>query len=297
MSAVFEPCLRVGAIVGEGLHWDARRGCLWMVDIHGRRVVHWQLDAPQWNEWPVPQMVGWAIPFAGKSALLLGLQQGFARAELGDGLSFDWIAQPFGDNAGMRLNDAKADRSGAVWAGSMNEADMSRSDGALYRLAPDGMLTQHDSSYRVSNGPALSADGTTLLHTDTLRRTIYAFDLDEAGGRLANKRIWKVFAEDEGYPDGMCFDDEGCVWVAHWGAGCISRLSPGAALLRRVALPVPQPTTVCFAGPHLDRLFVASARLGLSEAELAAHPLSGSVFEIGTDGVKGLPSLPFGTPS
>jgi sugar lactone lactonase YvrE len=296
MHAAFEPCLRVSATLGEGLHWDASRGCLWMVDIHGRRVIRWQLDAPRWDEWPVPQLVGWASPYAQEPALLLGLQQGFARAELGDGLSFDWIARPFGDKHTMRLNDAKADRTGAVWAGSLNEADMSRSDGVLYRLAYDGTLTRHDSGYRVCNGPAISADGATMLHTDTLRRTIYAFDPDEAGGLLANKRVWKIFGEGEGYPDGMCFDADGCVWVAHWGAACISRFSPDATLLRRVALPVPQPTTVCFAGQGLDRLFVASARLGLSEAELAAHPLSGAVFEIAADGVVGLPSLPFGAP-
>jgi xylono-1,5-lactonase len=294
MPAAVEPCLRTRAALGEGLHWDERKGCLWMVDIHGRRVIRWQLDAAQWEEWPVPQLVGWAIPFAEGDSLLLGLQQGFARAELADVLTLEWIAQPFGGNDAMRLNDAKADRSGAVWAGSLNEVDMSRSDGALYRLAFDGTVTRHDSGYRVCNGPAISADGATLLHTDTLRRTIYAFDLDVTRGLLANKRVWKLFADDEGYPDGMCFDAEGCVWVAHWGAACISRFGPDAKLLRRVALPVPQPTTVCFSGPGLDRLFVASARFGLSEAELDANPLSGSVFEIAADGVKGLPSLPFG---
>ena len=38
-------------------------------------------------------------------------------------------------------------------------------------------------------------------------------------GIVGNKLVWKVFSEDEGYLDGMCFDVKGCVWVAHWGAG------------------------------------------------------------------------------
>lgn len=294
--AALEPCLPVQALLGEGLHWDARRACLWMVDIHGKRVIRWRLDEPVWDQWPVPQWVGWVIPFAAGPALLLGLQQGFARAVLGPDSTFEWVARPFAGNDALRLNDAKADHSGAVWAGSLNEDDHSRSDGALVRLAPDGSLSTHDTGYRVANGPAISPDGATLLHTDTLRRTVYAFDLDAGAGRLTNKRVWKVLADDEGYPDGMCFDSESCVWVAHWGASCISRFSRDGRLMRRIALPVPQPTTVCFAGAGLDRLFVASARLGLSEAALAAHPHSGSLFEVDPQGVKGLPSLAFGAP-
>jgi D-xylonolactonase len=137
-----------------------------------------------------------------------------------------------------------------------------------------------------------------MLHTDSGRRTIYAFDLDVASGTVANKRAWKVFAPDEGYPDGMCFDAEGGVWVAHWGAGCISRFAPDGALLQRVALPVTQVTNVCFAGARLERLFVSSARVGLSVAELQQQPLAGGLFEVlghGAVGLAGLPCGPFKT--
>jgi xylono-1,5-lactonase len=113
---------------------------------------------------------------AGK--LLLGLQGGFALADRADPTRFEWLHQPFLHNPALRLNDAKADATGAVWAGSLNNDDESRPDGCLFRLGPDGDLSVVDTGYTVANGPAINADSTLMLHTDSGRRTIYAFDLD-----------------------------------------------------------------------------------------------------------------------
>ena len=286
------------AELGEGLHWDAGRGGIWMTDIHGCRLMFGLDDASAWQVWDLPQRVGWVIPCASGDAVLLGLQGGLARMPwplAGSAqIAFDWVAQPFGANAALRLNDAKADASGAVWAGSLNNDDETRADGCLFRLGTDGQFTVEDTGYTVANGPAIRGDGQLMLHTDSGRRTIYAFDLDAAAGQLSNKRVWKQFADDEGYPDGMCFDAEGGLWVAHWGAGCISRFAPDGGLLRRVRLPTSHITNVCFGGAALDRLFVSSARAGLSVDQQATQPLAGALFEVLAPGVKGLPGLPYG---
>jgi sugar lactone lactonase YvrE len=164
----------------------------------------------------------------------------------------------------------------------------------LFRLGTDGQLTVVDTGYTVANGPAINADSTKMLHTDSGRRTIYAFDMDAPKGQLSNKRVWKVFTEAEGYPDGMCFDAEGCVWVAHWGGSCVSRFALDGTLLKRVSLPTSNVTNVCFGGEGLDRLFVSTARAGLTPEQLQAQPEAGCLFEIENPGVKGLPSLAYG---
>jgi sugar lactone lactonase YvrE len=92
----------------------------------------------------------------------------------------------------------------------------------------------------------------------------------------------------------MCFDADGAVWVAHWGAGCISRFAPGGWLLRSIALPASNVTNVCFAGPGLDRLFVTTAQVGLADAALQAQPRAGDLFEVLAPGATGLPGLPAG---
>lgn len=293
-SDAYTVALAFEAELAEGLHWDSRRARLWGVDIHGARLWRWDLHAAQHESRQLDQRIGWVLPVAQGNDLLLGLQSGFALADADSPERLTWLARPFGDNPALRLNDAKADASGAVWAGSLNNDDESRSEGCLFRLGTDGSLTVVDRDYCVPNGPAISADSRLMLHTDSARRTIYAFDFDLATLTLGGKRVWKTFGKAEGAPDGMCFDAEGCLWVAHWGAGCVSRYSPQGELLRRVTLPVTQVASICFAGPALERLFVTSARIGLARSDIARQPLAGSLFEICRPGASGLPSLPCG---
>lgn len=297
MTAIEPVPLPLRCRLGEGLHWDSRRGRLWFVDIHGRMLHAADIESWTLQSRAMPQHIGWVIPRVEGDDLLVGMQGGFARILAVDAAAPPrWVAQPFGDRTALRLNDAKADSSGAVWAGSMNNDDSSRPDGCLFRLSPDGTLTVHDTGYCVANGPALSPDEGLMLHTDSARRTIYAFDLDVAAGQIANKRIWLRFGEDEGYPDGMCFDAEGCLWVAHWGGGCITRRDPDGRVMRRVELPAPFITNVCFGGTDLDRIFVTSARVGMSEEQLQQHPHAGALFEVDAGGVRGLPAATWGRP-
>jgi len=283
--------LPIKAQLLEGLHWDALSNKLWGVDIHGRLLWCWDLQGSAYQSWAMPQRVGWVIPERGSARLLLGMQEGFALADSANPTQLQWVQRPFDGNAALRLNDAKADSTGAVWAGSLNNDDESRSDGCLYRLACNGQVSVVDTGYTVANGPAIRADGKLMLHTDSGRRTIYAFDLDESSGTLGNKRIWKTFADREGYPDGMCFDADGCVWVAHWGAGCVSRFAQSGELLLRISISASHVTNLCFAGVRLDRLFVSTARIGLKPEQLELEPEAGSLFEITGHGCRGMASF------
>ena len=279
--------------LGEGLHWDMSRQSLWGVDIHGCRVWRWKLDAPKLDEWNVGQRVGWVIPLQGHSdQVLLGLQQGVVIAQAESLVLQKWIQKPFDRTPSMRLNDAKADAAGAVWCGSLNNDDESQPVGSLYRLDAGGLWQVIDNGYTVANGPAIDVTQKVLMHTDSGRRAIYRFDLNVLDGTLSNKRIWKVLADPEGYPDGMCFDAEGALWIAHWGGACVSRFSLDGSLLARVEIPTSHVTNVCFGGPELNRLFVSTARVGLTADQLTHQPYAGSLFEVIGHGTKGLPSLP-----
>lgn len=285
------------AQLGEGLHWDTQRGCLWMTDILGAELRRWWPGTGIWQSWQLPQRLGWVLPHIDDGTVLLGLQGGLARTRdalvVGAAPELAWVSRPFSSRPSLRLNDAKADSTGAVWAGSLNHDDESLSEGCLYRLGTDGNLSVVDEGYKVANGPAISADERLMLHTDSGRRLILAFDLDVAAGTLASRRVWRQFTPEDGYPDGMCFDAEGCVWVAHWDGACISRFTSNGRLLRRERLPTSQITNVCFGGENLDRLFVSSARVGLLPEQLVDEPLAGALFEIIEPGVRGLVAHPW----
>src|SRR5690606_4971114 len=261
------------------------------------RVLSWHLDSGRLDVWQSPQRIGWLIARTGHpTEFLAGLQEGFAFVDLaGQGeLRPRWLAKPFGGQANLRLNDAKADRHGRVWAGSMNNDDDAQAHGVLFRLETDGQFEVVDEGYRVANGPAISPDGRMLLHTDSARRVIHAFDRSPDGGAVRNKRIWRTFSESEGHPDGMNFDSQGRLWVAHWGAGYVSQFDQHGTLLNRVQLPVSNVTNVAFGGPALDRLFVTTAWQGLDAEQRNVEPLAGALFEITGHQATGLPPLSFG---
>src|SRR3546814_20268476 len=106
-------------------------------------------------------------------------------------------------NAGNRLNDAKADARGRIWAGTM-PVTCDRPSGAFYRLDPDGTLAQVDGHYTIANGTAIAADNSFLLPPDTARGQIFRLDIpDEGPVRAATP--FHVFKESWGNPDRLNF--------------------------------------------------------------------------------------------
>src|SRR3546814_1772361 len=109
-----------------------------------------------------------------------------------------------------------------------------------------------DSGYMVPNGPAFSACGRRLYHSDTAKRTIYRFEITGAG--IASKEPFILFSKDDGFPDGMTVDSQGYLWVAHWDGGRISRFAPDGRLDRAIALPARRITNITFADRKSTRL-------------------------------------------
>ncbi len=276
----------VGALLGEGPQWVARDQALWWVDIKGRKLF--RLKDGDFSEWDTPMRLGSIIPRA-SGGFIAGTDQGIAAVEPEAG-RFEILFDPEADRPNNRFNDAKVDRGGLLWLGTMDDEEKHAS-GAFHRLAADLSCNRVDDGYRITNGPAFSPDGQTVYVNDTALQRTFACALEEDGS-LAGKRVLRQWGEGEGHPDGMTVDAEGCLWIAFWGAWCVRRLSPGGEVLREVLLPVSQPTAPAFGGPGLDRLYVTSARIGLSESDLAMQPHAGALLMF-EPGVAGLSERPF----
>ncbi|MEH3106856.1 MAG: SMP-30/gluconolactonase/LRE family protein [Sphingomonas fennica] len=271
-------------VLGEGPMWSAARGCLFWVDIVGRRLSSLRLADGQVTDWAMPEPIGWVVERAGRTDLLAGFRSGIAALAL-DPVAIEPLHAPEADSPHNRLNDAKVDAAGRLWFGSKDDRDKEAS-GAFYRLDPGGSPVRVDDGYQVTNGPCFSPDGGTLYHSDSGRRLIYRFAL-RPDGSLGPRETFVAFEEEWGYPDGMTVDADGHLWVAHWGGGRVTRFDPAGRPVRAIALPATNITSCTFAGDALDRMFVTSAALG-AEGEA----LAGALFEI-DPGVIGLPTNAF----
>ena len=140
------------------------------------------------------------------------------------------IAMPEADMPENRFNDGKVDANGRYWAGSMDDGEKLETD-SLYRLDGDLSLHKMDENYFIPNGPTFSLDGNTLYHTDTAKRTIYAFDVNEDGA-IGNKSVFvELEADEDGNPDGMTVDSENCIWLSHFAGSRMTRYSPEGQVL------------------------------------------------------------------
>ena len=277
-------------LLGEGPWWDARTGTLLWVDIDGRLLQRHDPSSGRTVTRSLDQKAGAVMARAGGGlALALGDGVWVADADLGL-LRLAASIEP--DDPGMRLNDAKCDRRGRLWVGSMAHDARPRA-GALYRVDPDGSVERILVDVTISNGIDWSPDDRLMYYIDSATRRVDVLDYDLTTGRASGRRALIRIPEGAGLPDGMTVDAEGCLWVALWDGWSVRRYSPSGDLDRIVQLPVARPTSCAFGGPDLTDLYVTSASTGLSASELAAQPLAGSLF-VARPGVRGLEATPFG---
>jgi sugar lactone lactonase YvrE len=95
----------------------------------------------------------------------------------------------------------------------------------------------------------------TTIVAETFGHRLTAFDL-EPDGALFHRRVW---ADLEGsFPDGICLDAEGAVWVAAPEPGEVLRVLKGGAITHRVQVST-RPYACMLGDPQRRTLFVCTA--------------------------------------
>jgi len=262
----------VGAQLGEGPLWSAHDQAVWFVDIKGKRVHRFDPRTQALQSWPAPEEIGFVVP-AGKRGFIAGMQSGLYFFDPAAG-TFTLITRVDSDRAHNRLNDGYVDAGGRLWFGTMDNEE-SEPTGSLYRFDTRG-LQRCDENYVITNGPVASVDGKTLYHVDTLKRVIYAFDLND--GVIGNRRVFVNIDKPGAYPDGPTIDAEGCVWIGLFGGWGVQRYSPKGELIQTIDMPVANCTKPAFGGPDLRTMYITTAWKGLTKEQLATQPLAGGLF-------------------
>jgi sugar lactone lactonase YvrE len=279
----FDIAVRATASLGEGPTWDSRTGTLIWIDILAPEIHRWNPSTGVNETSTAPQHVGAAKPRA-NGGLIVNLRDGVAIVDTAG--EYRWLVYWARD--GVRGNDAAVDAAGRLWAGTMRY-DTADGGGWLARVEPDGKASMVLEKVTISNGVGWSPDNTRMYFADTPTGLIDVFDYDLATGAVTSRR---PLVDVDGSPDGLCVDADGCVWVALWSGGQVRRYTPDGKLDRTITVPANLTTACCFGGDRLTDLYITTARVGMSEEELAHQPLSGSVFVVPGAGA-GMPSTVF----
>jgi sugar lactone lactonase YvrE len=257
------------ATVGEGPVVDARSGRLCWVDLAEGVLFETDLDDGSTVSWPTGTLLGAAVPRATEPGFAVAVADGF-------GLLVDGeltIVDPVLPSPDLRMNDAKCDARGRLWAGS-TELGFRPGAGRLHVWSGGESVVVAD-GLTLPNGLGWDAGNTTMYLDDSVRGLMLAATYDVDAGSIGP--LEAAFEIPGGLPDGFAVDLDGCLWVAVWGAGEVRRYRPDGSIDAIVEMPVSQPSSCAFAAD--GTLFITSASGGV---DLSTQPLAGSVFAVAT---------------
>jgi sugar lactone lactonase YvrE len=276
--------------LGEGPLWIADREELLFVDILGNEVLVWH-ETRGLTRHAMDRRVTCVVR-DGAGGLLAAADRGvFALSP--DSFELSGIGLDHVSPEGTLTNDGKCDRQGRLVFGSK---DLKEKERIGRRLVLEGSKIADFGPVCIFNGPAFSPAGDRIYFADSPTRVIETASYDKATGTVGKPEPFVTLKGDEGYPDGMTVDAEGCLWNARWDGFAIARYAPDGRLLEEIAMPVSRPTSLAFGGRNLDTLFVTSAQQGTQDGPVAAEPQAGDLFRL-SPGVKGLAETPFGGPA
>ena len=231
-------CIHQGrSALGESALWSPREKALYWLDqirpeIHRLNLATGTDDKLSLD---LPAQLGALVPY-GDGGLALAAADGVTILSP-DMTERRLLVNPIANLPNVSFNDAKCDRQGRLWAGTTDRLEAARI-GCLYRIDADSTATIVADDFICSNGPSFSPDGRIMYHSCSHERTIHAYDVDLASGRLSNRRVFVVVDAIEGVPDGSTVDAEGYLWSTHWGGSCVTRYAPDGRVDRKIEMPV-----------------------------------------------------------
>lgn len=264
-------------IYPEGPRWH--EGRLYVADFYAREIVWCDLDGNKGKYLDVPGQpsgMGW-LP----DGRMLTVSMRDASVLVTDGINTEIVADLSARSP--CTNEMIVDRQGRAYVGGMMNvyspdldlADAGKKAGSnramenLYlvdcsRGTSSAAVRVVATDLNFPNGTVITPDGRTLIVAESMSQRLTIFDIAEDGS-LENRRNW---AELSGMPDGICLDEEGCIWVAICfpeEKRAFQRIAEGGQVMD-VITSSRVPMAVALGGPDRDHIFlVETAVVGVAD--------------------------------
>jgi len=215
----------------EGPRWHD--GKLWFSDFYAYEVVTADESGNRETIVRVPEQpsgLGWTPD--NKLLIVSMRNQKLLRLE-DNGLAEHADLSPYSN---YWCNDMVVDVKGGAYIGNFGfnrHANEEPRGTTLVRVSPSGEASIAANDLWFPNGIVITPDNKTLIVAETRAKRLTAFDIN-ADGQLSGRRI---FAEtDTLYPDGICLDADGAVWVSDPQNKEIVRFKDGGEITDKIIL-------------------------------------------------------------
>ncbi len=139
------------------------------------------------------------------------------------------------DLAAYHCNDMVVDATGGAYVGNFgfnSHGGETPREGNLIRISPAGAVSVAAEGLAFANGSVITPDGKVLIVGETRGNRLSAWDI-ASDGSLSNRRIWADLGKN--FPDGICLDAEGAIWVADPRNNETIRFAEGGEVLQRIS--------------------------------------------------------------
>ena len=245
----------------EGPSFD-RQGRLYVTDIPNGRVFR-ITTAGEWEQ--VAEYDGWPnglkIHKDGR-IFITCYKRGIMELDAATGR-----VTPFLDSVGSEsfkgVNDLVFASNGDLYFTDQGQTGLQDPSGRVYRYSTAGVLTCLLGTVPSRNGIVVDANATYLLVAVTRANQIWRIPLHPSG-LVGKVGCFSHLHGGPSGPDGLAFDEDGGLLIAHAGFGTVWHLSSRAEPLARIKSCVPgfSTTNLAFGGSDRKTLFITESETG-----------------------------------
>lgn len=219
-----------GLTFPEAPRWH--QGKLWFSDFYTQRVLTLAAKSGAETVVHVPQRpsgLGWR-----RDGTMLVVSMLDRRLLAFDGSAPCTVAE-LGALATGPCNDMVVDAADRAYIGNFGfdrHAGESPHSTCLIRVDSDGSVHRAADDLMFPNGMVITPDGATLIVAETYAHRLTAFAIGR-DGELGQRRLFATLPEC--FPDGICLDAEGAVWVADAHGRRVIRVREGGEIAQTIA--------------------------------------------------------------
>lgn len=255
------PCWRDGVVLFCG-------GALWRAD--GKSVE---------KKWPTLNPAGTA--YLGDGRLLIADNKHKAILLMQKDGTFAVLADKHDDKPLNSLNDVTVDARGNIYWTDPAGSTLEKRTGSIYRLAPNGRVSQLAANLAFPNGLDVDPSGKFLYVIESQTKKVLRYAVPADDKPLGKAEEFYDLGGSGG--DGCAFDAEGNLWVADFHRpetkkGRLTVLAPTGKALGHVTIPADYVSNLTFGGPQRDEIYCTTGnpggvfRVRVSTKGFAGHP-------------------------
>ncbi len=153
-----------------------------------------------------------------------------------------------------RPNDLAFDSKGNLYFTDPNKYDPDNRDGVIYRIETGTKkVTPVATNLAFPNGLAFSRDAKTLYVCESAMHRVLKFTVTNAGNLTDQKTLVELPGGD---PDGLNIDEQGNLYVAHFGGGKIAVIKKDGTIKNILKTPGTKPSNVEFGDIDMKSLYI-----------------------------------------